>query len=229
MNMKWFGLFLSSTIGKKIIMSLTGLFLILFLIVHVSGNFLLFAGDGGLDFNAYSKFMTSNVLVRIISISLYFFILLHAVQGIYIVAKNKKARGSQGYGMKKASDTSWAARNMGLLGILIFAFLCLHMSDFWAYVHFSETTLDSNGNIDLYNRVVASFQNSWVVLAYIIGLIALAFHLYHGFDSAFKTLGFNHPKWTPIIKTVGTLFSIIVPLAFAIFPIIIYLKPDLFT
>lgn len=204
-------------------MGLTGLFLILFLIVHLSGNFLLFADDGGLSFNAYSKFMTSNALVKIISISLYFFILLHAFQGVLITAKNRRARGPVGYRKKKGSTTSWASRNMGLLGVLILAFLLLHMGDFWFKVHFGEIPLDAAGNKDLYIKVVASFQNLWIVIAYLVGLIALAFHLYHGFDSAFKTLGINHPKWTPIIKTVGTAFSIIIPLGFAIFPVVFFL------
>lgn len=221
--MNWLGLFFSSTIGKKIIMAGTGLFLILFLIVHLSGNFLLFADDGGLSFNAYSKFMTSNPLVKIISISLYAFILLHAIQGILIVRKNKMARGPVGYKRKHASTTSWASRNMGLLGILIFAFLLLHMGDFWFKVHFGSIPLDAAGNKDLYAKVIFSFQSIWIVLAYLVGLLALAYHLFHGFDSAFKTLGFNHPKWTPIIKTIGTIFSIIVPLGFAIFPVVIYL------
>lgn len=223
--MNWFGRFITSSIGKKLIMSLTGLFLIIFLVVHLSGNLQLLAGDGGQSFNEYTKFMTSNPLVKTISYGLYTFILLHAIQGMVIAYKNYKSRGPVGYRKKQASDASWAARNMTLLGILIFAFLMLHMGDFWYSYHFGDldtVTYDSENYKDMYQKVVVSFQQPWIVISYLVGLIALAFHLYHGFDSAFKTLGINHPKWTPIIKWIGIIYSILIPIGFAIIPIVMY-------
>ncbi len=221
MNLKWLGVFLSSTIGKKIIMSLTGLFLVLFLLEHLAGNLLLLMGDGGATFNIYAHYASHNPIIGIIEYLLYFFLILHAVQGIYIKIQDKKARGPVSYKQKKGSGTSWASRNMALLGILIFAFLCLHMGDFWFKVKFGDIPI-VDGYGDLYSKVAASFSVLWIVIAYLIGLLALAFHLYHGFDSAFKTLGVNHPKWTPIIKGLGTLISILIPIGFAIIPLVMY-------
>ncbi|NBB88229.1 MAG: succinate dehydrogenase [Bacteroidetes bacterium] len=225
----WFQNFLTSSIGRKTIMSLTGLFLIIFLVVHLVGNLQLLSEDGGRAFNEYTYFMTHNPLIKTISYGLYFFILLHAVQGIVIKLSNNKARGAQGYRKYQAGVNSWASKQMALLGILIFAFLMLHMGDFW----FSLKT----GNVDklnyagypeqiadLYSKVDASFSNIWIVIAYLIGLIALALHLWHGFWSAFQTLGINHRKYTPLIKTLGKLYAILIPLGFAVIPIVFFLK-----
>jgi len=225
----WFQNFLTSSIGRKTIMSLTGLFLIIFLVVHLAGNIQLLSDDGGRSFNEYAYFMTHNPLIKTLSYGLYFFILLHAVQGIVIKLSNNKARGSQGYRKYSSRVNSWASKQMALLGILIFAFLMLHMGDFW----FSMKT----GNIetvsiagysepvaDLQSKVEASFANVWIVIAYLVGLLALAFHLWHGFWSAFQTLGLDHRKYTPLIKTVGKLYAIIIPAGFAVIPIYMFFE-----
>jgi len=225
----WFQSFLVSSIGRKLIMSLTGLFLIIFLVVHLMGNLQLLAGDGGRAFNEYAYFMTHNPLIKTASYGLYFFILLHAVQGVVIKLSNNKARGSQGYRKYNAGVNSWASKQMALLGILIFAFLMLHMGDFWysmkvgdlemkTYAGFSEPVAD------LQTKVEASFANVWIVVAYLVGLLALAFHLWHGFWSAFQTLGLDHKKYTPVIKTVGYLYAVLIPAGFAVLPIAIYIQ-----
>ena len=129
--MNWFVQLLTSSIGKKLIMSLTGLFLCLFLIVHLAGNLQLLLDDGGAAFNAYAYKMTHLLPIKIISYGTYFFIILHAVQGIALAIKNRSAKGSQ-YAVKtNANKSSWASSRMGLLGILIFAFILIHMGDFW--------------------------------------------------------------------------------------------------
>lgn len=215
--MNWLGRLITSSIGRKLVMSLTGLFLILFLIVHLGGNLALLSGDNGKFFNEYTEFMSTNPIITAISYFLYAFLLIHAIQGILIWYKNYKSRGSVGYRKKQASETKWASRNMALLGILIFAFLLLHMGDFWYKIKFGGLAYDQ-----MYHRVSVAFQQEWIVIAYLIGLIALAFHLYHGFQSAFKTLGLNHRKWTPIIHAIGVLYSILIPLGFAIIPIYMY-------
>ena len=222
--MSWFTNFLTSSIGKKLIMSLTGLFLILFLKVHLLGNLQLLKDDGGQAFNVYAHFMAHNPLIKFISYGNYFFILLHFVLGLYLWRKNREAKG-QGYAVSKPRDTSWSSRNMAILGILVLAFLLLHMGDFWWKMKFGSTDLVMVGDTevkDLYSKVYASFKVSWIVVAYLIGLLALAFHLYHGFASAFQTLGLNHSKYTPVIKFLGTAFSILVPLAYAIIPLVFY-------
>lgn len=223
--MNWIGRFLTSSLGKKLIMSLTGLFLVIFLIVHLSGNLQLLAGDNGQSFNIYTEFMTTNPLIKIISYLLYAFILLHAIQGLLIAYKDRKARGTTGYSKKQASEASWASRNMAALGILIFAFLLLHMGDFWYSFHFGDLETVTYAGVeyqDMYQKVELSFQQTWIVIAYMVGLIALGYHLYHGFGSAFKTLGINHSKWTPIINWIGIIYSIVVPVGFAIIPLVMY-------
>ena len=130
--MSWVTSFLTSSIGRKLIMSLTGLFLITFLIVHLLGNLQLLVDDGGVAFNAYAKFMTTNPLIKITSYGLYFFILLHTVVGIMLWSKNKSAKGSKyAVSPKGQEGVTWASKNMALLGTLVFAFLLLHMGDFW--------------------------------------------------------------------------------------------------
>lgn len=225
--MAWLINFLSSSIGQKLVMSLTGLFLVVFLIVHLAGNLSILAGDGGETFNVYADFMVHNPLIKTISYSLYAFILLHAVQGIILKVKNNAAKGSR-YAVRNKASVSFASNNMALLGILIFAFLCIHMGDFWVKMKFNPDAIDPvtyNGQVveDIYSKVVYSFSQLWIVIVYIIGLIALFFHLWHGFESAFQTLGWNHKKYTPLIKGIGRFLSIILPLGFAILPIYVYL------
>ena len=225
--MGWLTKFLTSSIGRKLVMSLTGLFLVLFLVVHLAGNLQLLFDDGGSAFNAYAYTMTHNPLIKAISWGNYFFILLHAVQGILIALANRKAKGSK-YAVSTNETASWASKNMALLGTLIFAFICIHMGDFWFKMHYTNqlamVTVDGLDNQvkDLYTQVSTSFSVWWLVLIYLVGLAALSFHLWHGFQSAFQTLGINHKKYTPFIKSLGKLYSIVIPLVFAIIPIIYF-------
>lgn len=225
--MRWLINFFQSSIGKKLIMSLTGLFLCSFLVVHLIGNLLLLANDKGESFNTYAYFMTSNPLIKFISIGLYFFIILHAIQGILLWVYNRKTKG-RSYAVRTYENGSWMSKNMGLLGILIFAFLCIHMGDFWYKMKFTDelamVKYDSFDVAvkDLYTRVSLAYQELWIVIVYLVGLLALSLHLLHGFSSAFQTLGLNHKKYTPMIKGLGMLFSILVPLGFAIIPLYIY-------
>jgi len=228
--MNWIINFFTSSIGMKIVMSLTGLFLISFLPIHLIGNLQLLKSDGGEAFNTYAYFMTNNPLIKFTSYGLYFFILLHAFQGILLQVMNKKAKSTK-YLVKTNTNKSWASNNMALLGILIFAFLCIHMGDFWFKMKMNRLPLidtyagyEGMGLKDLYTRVSVAFKQLWIVIAYLVGLFALAFHLMHGFQSAFQTLGINHKKYTPIIKFLGMAYSILIPLGFAIIPIYMYFK-----
>lgn len=226
--MSWFTKFLTSSIGQKLVMSLTGLFLISFLIVHLVGNLQLMAGDGGEAFNIYAKFMTTNPVIKTLSYGLYAGILLHAIQGILLWAKNRKATGTK-YAVTATRGakgvSSGAAKRMAVLGTFVLAFLFIHMGDFWWAMKRGEVPIVSYAGVDhqdLYTKVYASFKQLWVVIAYLVGMIALAFHLRHGFWSAFQTLGLNHPKYTPLIKAVGLGISIIIPIAFAAIPLYMY-------
>lgn len=224
--MNWLSRFFTSSIGRKLIMSLTGFFLIVFLVVHLIGNLQLLNDDNGYSFNTYSHLMTHNGLIRFVSYGLYLFILLHAFVGIMIARKNRKAR-TQGYSVKSNRDTTWASRHMALMGLLIFAFLIMHMGDFWLKVKLGQLDIVTYEGFldpveDLYSRVMTAFSIWWIVLLYVIGQIALFFHLKHGFYLAFQDIGWSHPKYTPIIKGVGLFYAIVVPLGFAFIPVYVY-------
>jgi succinate dehydrogenase / fumarate reductase cytochrome b subunit len=219
--MKWLISFLTSSLGKKVVMSLTGLFLCSFLLVHMIGNLKLFADTSGDKFNEYAEFMAHNPLIKTVSYGLYFFILLHAFQGFLIYFTNKSAvGGGRRYRGKEVSPTEAriASRNMAALGTLILAFILLHMAQFWL----KAKIIGLAEGVTLYDEVKLAFSQEWVVIAYLLGLVALALHLLHGFQSAFQTLGINHPKYTPLIKGLGYAFSILVPLGFASMPIYFY-------
>jgi succinate dehydrogenase / fumarate reductase cytochrome b subunit len=207
-------------------MSATGLFLCTFLIGHLVGNLqLLLPPDEALVvFNEYARFMTTNPLIKILSYLTYFSILFHAVDGILLVIQNKKARPVQYAYNKPSANSSWASRNMGLLGAVVLFFIIVHMRSFWYEMHFGSIALDVNGNKDLYTITTAAFQELWYVVMYVLCMIAIAFHLSHGFASAFQSIGANHAKYTPVIKKVGAAFGILIPLAFAIIPVFLYLR-----
>lgn len=224
--MSWFVRFLTSSIGYKLVMSLTGLFLITFLTVHLAGNLQLLLDDGGKAFDLYAYKMTHNPFIKTTSYGLYFFILLHAVQGLIIASKNRSARGTN-YKVTTGKNTTFAARKMALLGTVVLLFIIGHMAQFWYRMKFGElptAMIDGLEVKGLYEVVNAAFQDPIIVVLYLVSLIALGFHLSHGFQSAFQTLGFNHPKYTPVIKAVGIFYSVVVTLGFAIIPIWMFVK-----
>ncbi len=222
--MSWLTSTLSSSIGKKLLMALTGLFLCSFLIVHLSGNFQLLKSDGGLAFNAYAKFMTTFPLIKVLSYGLYAGFLLHIIDGLALAYQNRQARPvSYGYS-KPGTSSSWASRNMAVLGTIILVFLIVHLRNFWFEMHFGSIPMDSAGNKDLYSVVAAAFSQWWYVALYVAAMASVAYHLLHGFQSAFQTLGLNHKKYSGIIKLTGYAFSIAVPLGFAAIPIIMFMQ-----
>lgn len=219
--MKWFLDLFSSSLGRKVLMALTGLFLILFLAVHLAGNLQLLKEDGGESFNVYAKFMTTNPLIKVISYGNYAFILLHIFMAGFLSRKNREARGPKGYAITGKSSTL-ASRNMGILGTLILIFLIIHMKDFWAQMHWGGIPTATYNGVevkDLYAIVSLAFSEAWYVILYVVCMIGLAFHLWHGFTSAFQTLGLNHMKYNPVVNFVGRTFAVIVPAAFALIPI----------
>lgn len=223
--MNWFTNFFSSTIGRKLVMALTGLFLILFLVVHLIGNLQLLHEDKGRAFNEYAQFMTSNPLIKTISIVNYLFIILHVAWAIILSARNRSARGAEGYAVSKNSST-WASRNMGILGTLILIFLVIHLKSFWYEMHWGGIPVadyDGEEVKDLFTIVNTAYDQLWYVILYVVSMGVLGFHLYHGFGSAFQTLGLNHVKYNGLIKFVGVAFAIIVPALFALIPVWMYL------
>ena len=219
-----FGNAFSSSIGKKLIMGITGLFLITFLIVHCFLNSLIFVNDGGLTFNIGAHFMATNWLIRAMEIVLFAGLLAHVYQGFRLVFENQAARPVKYAVNNGAANSKWYSRSMGLLGTLLLIFLIVHISKFWVVSRFTGIpTVDANGHEDLFAVMVETFKNPLLVLLYVLAMVSLAYHLLHGFASAFQTLGWNHKKYTPIIKAVGFWYSIIISLIFASMPVAIYL------
>lgn len=211
----------STSIGKKLQMSLTGLFLILFLVVHCYINAQIFYNDGGVRFNEAAHFMGTNFLIRTVELGLFGFLILHIVQGLLLWSKNKSRR-SVGYSVNAGSKTSpWYSRSMALLGTLILLFLVLHLFKFWGPNRLSQTV--GNGELPLFEMMRDEFQITWVVIVYLLGCIALGWHLVHGFYSALQTLGLGTHKYKGLLKAVGVGFSIIVPLVFALMPVAFYM------
>ncbi len=212
--------FFKSSIGKKVIMGLTGLFLVSFLVVHVGINSLIYANDNGETFNAGAHFMAHNPLIRVMEIVLFAGLILHAVQAIILTMENKKAR-PVAYAMTNgAANSSWYSRSMALLGILLLMFLVVHLGNFWVP---TKQALMANEEHNTFENLKVVFSQWYFVVIYLIGVFALCYHLLHGFQSAFQSLGLNHKKYTPTIKKIGIWFSIIVCLLFASMPVTMFL------
>ncbi len=224
--MNWFTNLLTSTLGRKLIMALTGLFLILFLTVHLIGNLQLLKDDGGHAFNVYAEFMSTNPLIQIISKGNFFFILLHIFIAIVLTIKNRSARGTQAYAVTSGKSSAWSSRNMGILGTIILVFLVIHLKDFYGQMHYGNmehVNYDGKEYRDIYTTVAYWFSINWYVALYVFSMIAVGFHLWHGFASSFQTLGLNHAKYNGVIRFVGRAFAIIVPAIFALIPIWMFL------
>jgi succinate dehydrogenase / fumarate reductase cytochrome b subunit len=225
----------TSSIGKKLVMGLTGLFLISFLIVHVSINACIFADlfnpeDNGQMFNKAAHFMGSTVLIRILEVGLMAGIVLHIVQGYMLEMLNRKAR-AVGYAKPMGNNGSkWYSRSMGLLGTLLLLFFVLHFSHFWVPARFTHAGLDIPVNYngvdmhDMFGLMKVTFSELWVVIAYLIGCISLFWHLMHGFQSAFRTVGVSNNRYLSILNSVGIGFSLLVSVLFALMPIAVHLK-----
>lgn len=216
--------FLKSSIGKKVVMGLTGLFLISFLVVHCFINALIFFNDGGLTFNIGAAFMAHNWLIRAGELVLFAGLIIHIVQALLLTIENNKARPIGYAKVDGAANSSWYSRSMGLLGTLLLMFLIIHLIHFWVKSRFTGLPgEDANGNENLYAVMQETFKMTWVVILYSLSMISLAYHLLHGFQSSFQTLGLNHKNYTPLIKKTGVAFSILIPFIFALMPILMYL------
>lgn len=212
---------LKSSIGKKIVMGLTGLFLIVFLVVHCGVNSLIFMNDGGELFNEAAEFMGTNVLIRTMEIVLFLGLLFHIFQGLYLVFENKKARPVQYAVANGNASSKWYSRSMGLLGTLLLIFLIIHLRHFWVVSRLTDQI--TGGSTTLFDEMKAVFASPIPVVIYVFGMISLSYHLMHGFQSAFQTMGWNHKKYTPAIKMIGFWYSIIIPFLFSMMPIAMHL------
>jgi len=225
--------FLSASIGRKFLMSITGLFLVSFILVHLSLNLLLIFDDSGDLYNMGAHFMATNPAIKLMEPVLAAGFLIHIIWSFAISLENYKARPI-GYNKKTASKTkSWASTNMLILGALVLVFLVIHIYNFWYHVKIVKdlgevTVLQAGIHVemeDAYTLVADLFRSSVVYcLIYIVGAVLLGFHLAHGFWSAFQTIGFNNDIWMVRLKFLANLFAWVVAIGFSVIPLYFIIK-----
>lgn len=214
---------------RKSVLATTGLFLCIFLIVHLSANALLLLPEAtarGL-YNSYSTTLRENPLITIVAYLLYLSIVLHVIYALIITLKNRKARVGRYVVNHKAENSSWTSQNMGFLGVFVLLFIVVHLANFWARVKLGlgdSVGLDSDGNIDVYEITYTLFHNMFYVIFYTVLMIPLGFHLYHGLKSAFKTLGFYHKKGLKTLANISLIYAVIMAVGFGIIPLIVFFK-----
>ena len=209
-----------SSVGRKILMALSGFFLMIFLLQHFVINLSsVFSKD---VFNSWSEFMGTNPIVQFgLQPVLFAGIIYHFVMGIKLEIMNNSKRSTK-YAMNKASaNSSWVSRNMIVTGLMILAFIGLHMVDF--FVPSISAHYVTHEHLDSYEMVALKFTNIIYVAIYLVAFIFLALHLLHGFKSAFQSVGASHPKWNKLINKFAQLYAIGIPLGYAAIAIYFYI------
>ncbi len=205
---------LHTTVGRKIVMALTGLFLITFLVVHLAGNLLLLRNDGGESFNAYAEFMSTNPLIRILEVFLFLGFAIHIYQGIYLALHARKTRPTTYTLHNPQRNSSLFSRTMPISGLIILVFLLVHLRSF-----FVESRI-LGSPYTMYDLCKNAFENPWYSGFYVVSMVLLAFHLAHGFYSGFQTLGLIiNRRIQRIVQWASAIFAFAVPLGFAIIPV----------
>ena len=217
------GIFTSS-IGKKLLMSLAGIFLIVFLLVHMGINLLVIIYEDPMVYNKVAHFMSSNILIKIFEIILFGGFLLHIIYALILQVQNWIARPSR-YNKANYSNTSFFSKFMVHTAAITLVFLVIHMMDFYIkakFGHAAEILVEGVAYHDFASEILDKFKMLPFVIFYIAAIIFLGFHLIHGFQSAFKTLGMDNRKYTPVIDALALIYSIVVVAGYSIIPVIIY-------
>ncbi len=202
-----------TSIGKKQVMAVSGLGLMGFLFVHMTGNFLLLAGPDA--FNLYAYKLTSTPLIYVAEAGLAGIFLLHLGLAFLVTAENKRARPVSYYKRKQTGvGGNLASSHMLISGLVVLVFIVLHLIQFKFGPEY-ETVVDGVVMRDLHRTVIEFFQNPWGVAWYVGAMTAMVFHLFHGFQSSFQTLGLNHPKYTPWIVRIGHFYAFFLGLGFS--------------
>lgn len=202
---------MKSSIGRKVLMALSGFFLLFFLLQHLSINLIsVFSKE---TFNSVSHFMGYNFFVQyILQPILIFGILFHLIMGMYLEVQNRKARNIKYSKNNANANSSWVSRNMIITGIMILLFLVAHMSEFWAHeMNYKYILANPEDPTRYWEELHHEMGELKHLIIYNLAFIFLALHLMHGFQSAFQSVGFNHNKYTPILKKLGIAYAIIVP------------------
>ena len=222
--------YITSTIFRKILAALSGLFLTLFLLGHLAGNLQLFISgiEGQTQFNKYALFMTTNPVVKILSIITYLTILLHVITTLYLSFKSRQARPIEYAVSSGSANSTWSSNNMAILGSFLLLFIIVHMRSFWYEMHFGDMPyqyLDDGTKIkDLYLITTSAFVNPIYTLFYVLSMLALGFHLKHGVESAVQTIGLKLPNYEKSLKYIGSFIAVVIPITFASIPIYLYIK-----
>lgn len=225
---------LCSSIGKKLLMGLSGIFLMLFLVIHLLLNSFLLIPDGGEMFNAGAHFMATNPIIAVIEPVLAIGFLIHIIYGVLLTIQNRKARGSARYASgNKTTGVTWASKNMFVLGAVILAFLVLHLAHFWVKMKLTGDPLLEEVTINIagvptivensYALVNATFSHLWIVVVYVAAGIGLALHLSHGFWSSIHSVGLNNDLWRKRLTVIGNVYAWVVGLGFAFIALFQYL------
>lgn len=210
--------FYQSSVGKKVVMSLAGLFLCSFLVVHLSGNLSLFRNDGGEAFNHYSEFMATNPVIRTTEILLLAGFVIHIFIGTVLWFKNRAARPEKYSSYKLSDNVPLPSRIVMLSGSIVLLFLVVHLKTFFypsRILHTPES---------MYQLVVGAFSNPLYDLFYLVSLALLGYHLKHAFQSAFQTLGLRNGRYATLLDAIAVIFWLFIPLAFAAMPIYFFLS-----
>ena len=216
--------FIKSSIARKVVMALSGLFLVFFLAQHFTINFTsVIAPD---TFNEWSHFMGYNPLVQyLLQPVLIAGVIIHFVMGFILELQNRKARNISYASFKGSANASWVSRNMIITGLVVLAFLLLHFYDFW--IHEMDYKYISGGPEDptrYHAETVEKFVPVWRTLLYVISFVLLSLHLWHGFASSFQSVGFNN-KYSRAIKPLTKLFAVLIPLGFIFIALYHHLNP----
>ena len=214
---------------RKGIIAATGLFLCLFLVVHLSANCILLLPEDVARgvYNAYSTTLRESPLIKLVAYLLYASIIFHVVYAAIVTVKNRKAKPNT-YAVNHSQENStWTSQNMGLNGFFILLFIVIHLANFWARIKLGlgeSVGTDVAGNVDVYEVTYSLFQNIYYVLFYTVLMVPLGLHLHHGLKSAFKTLGFYHRKGLRVLSQVSLVYAAIISIGFGIIPLIVYFK-----
>ncbi|WP_374460782.1 succinate dehydrogenase cytochrome b subunit [Chryseobacterium taeanense] len=204
----------SSTIGRKYAMALSAIFLLIFLVMHLSVNLLSVFGEDA--YNNASQFMGYNPLIQfVMQPVLIVAVIFHFVMGFVLEIKNQKARPVKYESNNPSQNSTWMSRNMIISGAVVLAFIFLHMYDFWFhemnYKYIDGLPIEESR---FWGDLHAKFADIWRVILYVISFVLLGLHLGHGFQSSFQSIGARHPKYTPVIMALGKWYSILIPAGF---------------
>ncbi|MDH5720214.1 MAG: succinate dehydrogenase cytochrome b subunit [Spirochaetia bacterium] len=206
------------SVGKKFIMAMTGLFLLVFLLIHLIGNSMLIIDPSGETFNAFVEGMTHNPMIRIMEFVLLFGFIFHIIDAIVLKIKNRQVRSVRYKVYSQSANSKFQSRTMLFTGLTIFSFLLLHIYQFVAIRRIF------NADITMFDLVRETFKDPIYIGIYILAFILLSFHLNHGFESAFQTFGLNSKKYTPILKRAANIYSYLVPAGFTAISIFMYIN-----